>query len=915
MWLLGAFIGLSVGVMASPKFWFVGALLGGALGAWIGRLQQAVADGERELGQRIDRLEGEVSDLRRDVEALRTPVVRQAMETTLSAPAPATIAERAPAMVAETVSDVERHLTRDAVGTPEAPIPSDQEGAGIYHAPEPTSSDLPRGSPIEIPQWAARFWAGNPLVKIGVILLFFGIASGLRLAAEYGLLPIPVRLFFAAAASVGLIAFGFAKTREEAHRAFGLSLQGGGFALLYLVVYFMLVRYTMIGQGLAFSLFAGFGVACVAMAARQDGPALAVLGLAGAFLAPLLAGGNADTPLPLFSYFALLNVFILAVDWFKSWRVLNIVGFVCTLVIGMAWAGDRYEDRHYLVTQFFLVLFLVAYSSMPVLSARFRAPGLGGWRDGMLIFGTPVIGSFLQTRLMDGVAYGTAWSALIAAIWYATLWLILYRHNDPENEVVERSQLGLAIAFFTLSIPLAFGAQVTSALWAIEGAAVLWYGVQTKRLLPQLTGLAMQVIAGGALLVGWNELGHRLPVANDVVMGGFLLVLGGLGSARMLRSLGKESGIPPAVPFIWALLWWLGIGLGEIHRFAPEDLHASLGLLYLTATVLALEGLAGWWSWPQVRAASILLLLALWLAAAHSVAHVGHPLADLMLLVLPAALGIHYWLLYRHEKNGAVDFEDVRHLGAYWLGIAVLAFELVWRTQQWAPANHLWPFVVLTLTMAVGVALPVWGASRNIWPFARTEGRYLPTGATPPGLLLIGLLPWAAVSLSGDGSGLPYLPLLNAFDLTQVAGVVALLAFAGCANQDSRKLLRMVIGAIAFIWLSTLAARIVHAWAGVSFELAAMLRSTLFQMLLTLFWTVTSISAMIIASRRSSRELWFGGFALLGVVGAKLLLFDAAGRGTLMWTGTLIGVAVLVLAASYFAPLPPREEQEMPRAT
>jgi uncharacterized membrane protein len=48
------------------------------------------------------------------------------------------------------------------------------------------------------------------------------------------------------------------------------------------------------------------------------------------------------------------------------------------------------------------------------------------------------------------------------------LWLTLFRHKDPENEIVERSQLGLAIAFFTLAVPLAFGAQVTSALWAVK---------------------------------------------------------------------------------------------------------------------------------------------------------------------------------------------------------------------------------------------------------------------------------------------------------------------------------------------------------------------------------------------------------------------------------------------------------------
>jgi uncharacterized membrane protein len=85
----------------------------------------------------------------------------------------------------------------------------------------------------------------------------------------------------------------------------------------------------------------------------------------------------------------------------------------------------------------------------------------------------------------------------------------------------------------------------------------------------------------------------------------------------------------------------------------------------------------------------------------------------------------------------------------------------------------------------------------------------------------------------------------------------------------------------------------------------ALLRSTLFQALLTILWTVTAIGAMILAARRRQRGTWFAGFGLLGVVGAKLLLVDAAGAGTLTWTATLIGVALLVLAAAYFAPLPP----------
>lgn len=764
-----------------------------------------------------------------------------------------------------------------------------------------------------MPDWLRKLWAGNPLAKIGIVLLFFGIASGLKLAAEHGLMPLPLRLFLAAVAGIGLIVFGVSKVRGDTHththRTFGLAIQGGGFALLYLVAYFMLERQAMIGQGLAFALFAALGVVCVAMAARQDGPALAVLGLSGAFLAPVLAGGNADTPLPLFSYFALLNVFIIAVDWFKSWRMLNIAGFIFTLAVGMAWAIDGYRDEHYLVTQIFLAVFLAVYSAMPAVTALLRAPGLAGWRDGLLLFGTPLIGIFLQARLLADIQYGLAWSSLIASLWYFALWSLMSRQAEPDTRLVERSYLGIAIALLTVSVPMAFDMQVTSAFWAIEGAALLWFGVRTQRLLAQGAGLVMQLAAGVALALGWNHLGHSHPFANSAVFGAFILTMSGLFSARLLRAVEGGPQVPPILPCIWALLWWFGAGLGEIDRFAAVDMHAPYGLMYVAATTLGLEGLARLWCWPQLRASAILLLAALWIASLLAIHHSGHPLAGVMALVMPAALALHYALLVAQEKSGEIAFSALHHIGAWWLLLVVLAAEFTWQAAQFAPGVQLWNFVALGLVLTGGIALPAIGRER-FWPFNTPAAQYIPVAVTPPLLALLMLLPWANVNLAGGVGtrGLPYLPLLNFFDATQLAGMLAILHLSRIIATDWRYRLRIVSAALAFIWLSALAARIAHHWGAVPFEVAALLHSDLFQALLTLFWTVCAIGTMIAASRREHRELWFGGFALLGVVGAKLLLVDTAGRGTLTWTATLIGVALLVLAASYFAPLPPKTE-------
>ncbi len=551
MWLIGLVAGLALGgVVGGGEGAVVGAVAGALLGAALAQLTKAnAAETDKALREQVASLHAKVNWLYREFE-------RQERELAGLRGAPPV----AP------VADVEQ--------APEPEPRAERSPAGGELLPAAATVDVrPATAPadeIAAPAWWSRLLAGNPLAKVGVILLFFGVASALRLAAEYGLMPVSLRLFLAAAGGVGLIAFGYAKVRDGARRDFGLAAQGGGFALLYVVAYFMLARYAMIGAGPAFSAFAALGVACVLLAARQDGPALAVLGLSGAFLAPVLAGGHAETPLPLFSYFALLNAFILAVDWFRAWRVLNIAGFVFTLAVGMAWAIDGYRPEHYALTQGFLALFLIVYSAMPVATALLRAPGFAGWRDGMLVFGTPLIGAFLQAQLMAGSRYGLAWSALIGAVYYFGLWALLVRRPEPEMRLLERSQLGLAIALLTVSVPLAFDAQVTSAFWAAEGTAVLWFGARQGRTLALATGLLMQLAAGIALLLGWHALGHARPVFSDAILGAFLVAAAGFVSARVLRSLGDAARLPAALPFAWALLWWLGAGLGEVRPVCPS---------------------------------------------------------------------------------------------------------------------------------------------------------------------------------------------------------------------------------------------------------------------------------------------------------------------------------------------------------
>ena len=164
----------------------------------------------------------------------------------------------------------------------------------------------------------------------------------------------------------------------------------------------------------------GVTVATGVLALFQDSRVLVVLGVAGGFLAPLLAATETGSHVLLFSYYAVLNAAILAIAWFKAWRPLNLLGFAFTFVIGSLWGYQAYRPEHFATTEPFLVLFVLMYIAIAVLFALRRPPNLRGFVDSALVFGTPLVGFTLQSRIVDSDV-GLAWTAGSLAALYALL--------------------------------------------------------------------------------------------------------------------------------------------------------------------------------------------------------------------------------------------------------------------------------------------------------------------------------------------------------------------------------------------------------------------------------------------------------------------------------------------------------------
>ena len=173
------------------------------------------------------------------------------------------------------------------------------------------------------------FTSGNLVVKSGVIILFFGVAFLLKYAAQRNMLPIELRLIGVAVSGVAALGCGW--WLRQSKTGYGLVLQGGGVGILYLVVFAAARLYDFLPMPLSLTVMIGLVGLSGLLAVLQEAKSLAIFGVVGGFLAPVLMTTGGGSHVLLFSYYALLNAGILGIAWFKSWRELNLLGFIVSV--------------------------------------------------------------------------------------------------------------------------------------------------------------------------------------------------------------------------------------------------------------------------------------------------------------------------------------------------------------------------------------------------------------------------------------------------------------------------------------------------------------------------------------------------------------------------------------------------------
>ncbi|HIQ16065.1 MAG TPA: DUF2339 domain-containing protein, partial [Leucothrix sp.] len=197
------------------------------------------------------------------------------------------------------------------------------------------------------------FTGGNLFVRIGIIILFFGVSFLLKYVSDQGLFPIEYRLIGVVVLAMAFLGLGWRLRLKN--ETYALLLQGAGIGILYLDIYAAFSLYYLLPAMATFVLLFVVSMFSAALAVLQDSKSLAVLGFSGGFIAPVLASSGSNNYVGLFSYYAILNLAIVVVAWFKSWRALNLLGFAFTFIIGTAWGVMTYKSENFASVEPFLI--------------------------------------------------------------------------------------------------------------------------------------------------------------------------------------------------------------------------------------------------------------------------------------------------------------------------------------------------------------------------------------------------------------------------------------------------------------------------------------------------------------------------------------------------------------------------------
>jgi uncharacterized membrane protein len=312
----------------------------------------------QELSRRLRNVEHEVLYLRESLAAKRDPAKSSAAEMAdaIAAPKPTgpppvpsePIATEPP--VFATPPPLPLEMIQPVVEPPLEPEPAFKEAA------PPPLTELPQPARATAPapgiDWE-KFMGVKMFSWIGGLAFFLGVAFFVKYSFDNNLISAEMRVAIGYFVGIALLVGGVMISRKN-YLVLSHSLCATGVVILYAITFAARAYYHFLTwPGVWWDALPAFGIMVLITAAgfllavRLNALVVAILGMLGGFLTPILLSTGVDNPGGLFGYIAILDVGLVIVALTRRWFFLTALAAVCTVLMQVAWAAEFFVKGKY----------------------------------------------------------------------------------------------------------------------------------------------------------------------------------------------------------------------------------------------------------------------------------------------------------------------------------------------------------------------------------------------------------------------------------------------------------------------------------------------------------------------------------------------------------------------------------------
>lgn len=380
----------------------------------------------------------------------------------------------------------------------------------------------------------------NILNKIGIAVLILGIGFFVKYAIDKDYINELGRVLIGVASSGILLTFAY--FLKKSYRAFSSVLAGGAIAVLYYSVTIAYQDYGLLSQPVAFVstiLITGFATFLAVKFNRKE---LAIIGLIGGFTSPFMVSGESNNYIAFFTYISVLNLGMLALAYFKKWRIINLLAYIFTILLFGGWLATEYNNLKNITAPaltFATIFYVIFYGANLIYTLRKREKFEASQFISLLSTTVMYFSAGMFILNFKEFNYQGIFTISLAGV-NLLLALFVFKNKTIDKNLFYLI-LSKTIVLVSLFAPIQLNGNYITIFWLIETSTLIWLSQRTNmKVFKDITAIVF-LFASFSLLINLLRFyliefsNENNPIINQGFITGIVAVITYLVSIYLLK--------------------------------------------------------------------------------------------------------------------------------------------------------------------------------------------------------------------------------------------------------------------------------------------------------------------------------------------------------------------------------------------